>query len=245
MPMHNWAIVPPGIYHNFHLQWIAAMAKQLNSGLLPSGCFAMAEQVTGGQEPDVVALKSFGLPKESISQTTLVLAEPRLMPSTSVVMKAEIDRYVQKSNRIVVRHVSGDVLAIIELVSPGNKSSVHAIRSMVDKLVEFFYDGINLLIVDPFPPGPRDPDGIHALIWQQINDTPFRISADRPLTIASYQASPTKTAWVEPTAIGMPLPVMPLFLQGSSYINLPLEESYQETWTALPKELKGMIYPHA
>ena len=180
MPMHNWTKVPPGTYHNFHYRWIAAIMDQLNAGLLPPGCFAMAE--------------------------------PASKPSTSLVMKAEIERYSLKANRIVVRHSSGEVLAIIELISPGNKSSISAIRSMVDKLVDLFYDGINLLVVDPFPPDPRDSNGIHALIWEQVNDEPFLLPPDRPLTCASYQASPTKTAWIEPISVGMELPVMPLVL---------------------------------
>lgn len=241
MPMHNWTKVPPGTYHNFHYRWIAAIMDQLNAGLLPPGCFAMAEQVIGGPEPDVVALKGFEVSDQSIAQSTLVLAVPASKPSTSLVMKAEIERYSLKANRIVVRHSSGEVLAIIELISPGNKSSISAIRSMVDKLVDLFYDGINLLVVDPFPPGPRDPNGIHALIWEQVNDEPFLLPPDRPLTCASYQASPTKTAWIEPISVGMELPVMPLFLKGQAYINLPLESSYQETWGSLPKELKRLV----
>jgi hypothetical protein len=39
----------------------------------------------------------------------------------------------------------------------------------------------------------------------------------------------------------MELPVMPLFLKGHAYINLPLETSYQETWGFLPKELKRLV----
>lgn len=241
MPMHNWTKVPPGTYHNFHYRWIAAIMDQLNAGLLPPGCFAMAEQVIGRPEPDVVALKGFEVSDQSIAQSTLVLAEPASKPSTSLVMKAEIERYSLKANRIVVRHSSGEVLAIIELISPGNKSSISAIRSIVDKLVDLFYNGINLLVVDPFPPGPRDPNGIHALIWEQVNDEPFLLPPDRPLTCASYQASPTKTAWIEPISVGMELPVMPLFLKGQAYINLPLESSYQETWGFLPKELKRLV----
>lgn len=240
MPMHDWSKVTPGTYHNFHLQWIASLAQQLNSGILPPGCFAMAEQVIGGPEPDVVALMLDDI-ESTESGGTRVLTEPATLPSTSVVMKAEMERYVQKANRIVVRHSAGAVLAVIELVSPGNKSSIHALRSMVDKLVELFYEGINLLVVDPLPPGPRDPHGLHALIWEQITDEPFRLSFDRPLTIASYQAAPTKTAWVEPIAVGSPLPTMPLFLQGTYYVNVPLETSYQKTWNAMPIELKRMI----
>lgn len=240
MPMHDWSRVTPGTYHNFHLQWIAAIARQLNAEILPAGCFAMAEQVIGGPEPDVVVLKLDAGKSVEIGQA-IMLAEPSTQPSTSVVMRADADRYVQKANRIVVRHAAGHVLAIIELISPGNKSSIHAIRSMVDKLVELFYQGVNLLIVDPFPPGPRDPQGIHSLIWQQVNDEPFELPAGRPLTIASYQSGPTKTAWVEPISVGDPLPTMPLFLQGECYVNLPLETSYQETWDGLPEVLKQMV----
>jgi hypothetical protein len=29
---------------------------------------------------------------------------------------------------------------------------------------------IHMLIVDPFPPGPRDPNGVHAAIWQEMHE---------------------------------------------------------------------------
>lgn len=248
MPMHDWSHVRPGTYHNFHLQWIATITKQLNAGILPRGCFAMAEQVIGGPEPDVVALKvheDFEPWGTGDSGGTLVLAAPAAQPTTSVVMRADIERYARKANRIVIRHELGEVLAIIELVSPGNKDSSHAVRSIVDKLVDLLDQGINLLVVDPFPPGPRDPQGLHGLIWQMITDEPFELPAGRRLTIASYQSQPIKTAWVEPLAVGMPLPTMPLFLQGESYVNLPLEPSYMETWNLLPIELQRIIEPAA
>ena len=45
MPMHNWARVMSGDYHNFHFRWLAAIMDRLNAGLLPAGYFAMAEQI--------------------------------------------------------------------------------------------------------------------------------------------------------------------------------------------------------
>lgn len=59
MPMHNWAGVKSGVYHNFHFRWIAAIMDRLNAGLLPAGYFAMAEQIIGQPETDVVALETF------------------------------------------------------------------------------------------------------------------------------------------------------------------------------------------
>jgi hypothetical protein len=47
--------------------------------------------------------------------------------------------------------------------------------------------------------------------------------------------------WVEPIAVGSPLPIMPLFLRNAFFINVPLETSYQQTWDVLPIELKRTI----
>ena len=156
-------------------------------------------------------------------------------------MTADVDRYAHKANRIVVRHELGKVLAVIEIVSPGNKHSAHAIRSFVEKTAGLLFDGINLLVIDPLPPGPRDPQGIHALIWSEITEHSFELPSDRPLTVVSYQTEPIKTAYVEPIAVGMALPTMPLFLEDEFYVDLPLELAYQETWNALPQPLRQLV----
>jgi hypothetical protein len=242
MPMHDWAKVRAGTYHNFHYRWIAAIMDKLNAGILPAGYFAMAEQVIGGPEPDVVTLKlSANWSPPGSAASAIALAEPKTKPATSFVMAADTERYTRKANWIVVRHELGAVLAVIEIVSPGNKNSQHAIRSLVDKSVDLLFEGINLLVIDPLPPTPRDPQGIHPLIWSEVADQPFELPADRPLTIVAYQAEPIKTAYVEPIAVGRPLPTMPLFLQGEYYVDLPLEQTYQDTWDVLPKELRRLV----
>jgi hypothetical protein len=52
MPIHDWARVRANRFHHFHQPWIANLAVALNSGRLPPGFFALAEQITGGPEPD-------------------------------------------------------------------------------------------------------------------------------------------------------------------------------------------------
>src|SRR5262245_57136944 len=50
---------------------------------------------------------------------------------------------------LVVRHVSGDrIVAMIEILSPGNKSNRHAFQALVDKACELLEHRIHLLIVD-------------------------------------------------------------------------------------------------
>lgn len=66
---------------------------------------------------------------------------------------------------------------------------------------------------------------------------------DKPFTFVAYQASPLLTAYVEPVAVGDPLPDMPLFLCDDQGISVPLEETYQATWRVLPREICRLLEP--
>jgi hypothetical protein len=100
--------------------------------------------------------------------------------------------------------------------------------------VQLLRVGIHLLIVDLFPPGPRDPQGIHRAIWDELIDNEFELPADRRLTLASYSAGPYPEAFVEPTAVGLPLAEMLLFLTADVYVSLPLEAAYLAAWADVP-----------
>ncbi|MBI2947742.1 MAG: hypothetical protein HYY23_08845 [Verrucomicrobia bacterium] len=60
MPAHDWSRVTAGTFHDFHLAWIAELRRALNSGLLPKGYSALAEQVAGEIIPDVLTLQQSG-----------------------------------------------------------------------------------------------------------------------------------------------------------------------------------------
>ena len=46
MPIHDWTRVDAGIFHDFHLGWIAEIRHVLNGGLLPPNYYALAERST-------------------------------------------------------------------------------------------------------------------------------------------------------------------------------------------------------
>ena len=100
---------------------------------------------------------------------------------------------------------------------------------------------MNLLIVDPFPLGPYDPEGIQQAIGVGFTSQPFELPPNQPLTLAAYQAAPVITAYVEVVGVGDPLPDMPLFLYEDQYVNVPIEETYQATWQVLPREIRGLF----
>jgi hypothetical protein len=213
MPVHDWTRVDAGIFHHFHIGWIGDLSRALNRVLLPPDYYAMAWQATGGG-PDVFTLQH---------------------PESRTDLAAEPDAYAAKARSVVIRHTSKHkIIAICEIVSPGNKNSRHGLRAFVDKAVNILRAGIHLVILDLFPPGPRNLQGIHKAIWNKFNDNDFTLPPGKPLTLASYIGGPVPEAFVEPTAVGAVLPEMPLFLTPDVYVPLPLEATYQSAWEAVP-----------
>ncbi len=150
--------------------------------------------------------------------------------------------YRRKQKPIVVRHVSGDrVVAMIEIVSPGNKSNRNALRSFVEKAAELLDQRIHLLIIDLLPPGRRDPQGIHAALWEYIAGQEYEPAAGKPLTLAAYETVLTVRAFVQPVAVGDTLPDMPLFLEPNGCVPAPLEATYQTAFAAMPRRWRRVL----
>jgi hypothetical protein len=156
----------------------------------------------------------------------------------------EEEVYTRRTKQVTVRLTGGDeVVAVIEIVSPGNKNSRHGFRAFVSKAVEYLNSGIHLLLVDLLPPGPRDPEGIHPEIWGEYTDKPFELPPDRRLTLVSCLTAERKRAYVEPVTVGGTLPDMPLFLTPDRYVNVPLERTYTEAWNEVPQRWQRVLEP--
>lgn len=238
MPIHDWTRVRANRFHDFHQGWTIAIRNALNGGLLPPGFFALAEQITGGPEADVVALELTPRGGTPAATGTAVATVP---PRARIITRSEAALYARKANRISIYRPDGDVVAVIEIVSPGNKDSRHAVRAFARKAVEFLWAGIHLLIVDLFPPNARNPQGMHKVIWDRIHDEPFELPPDKPLTLAAYAAGGEIVAYVEPVGVGDTLPDRPIFLTHDHYVNCPLEATYQATWNVFPDVLKAPL----
>ena len=144
----------------------------------------------------------------------------------------------------MVRHISGDrVTAVIEIVSPGKKSSTNTLRSFVQKAAEFLNQGVHLLIVDLFPPGPRDPHGLHAVIWDDVAGQDYTLPVGELLTLAAYESDLSIRAYVRHVAVGDSLPDMPLFLKPNHYVPTPLEATYQAAFAAMPRRWRCVLEP--
>ncbi len=242
MPIHDWTRVDAGIFHDFHVSWIAEIKRALNSGLLPPDYYALAEQIAGGVGPDVLTLQRPANGAAAVVEPAGGVALATVPPLVQFRLRAEPDLYAAKAKAVTIRHTSNHrVVAIVEIVSPGNKNSRHGLRAFVAKAVEVLQARIHLLLVDLFPPGPRDPQGIHKAIWDEFIDNDFALPPGKPLTLAAYSAGQWPEAFVEPTAVGLPLRDMPLFLTPDVYIPVPLEATYQSAWEAMPAFWRNVL----
>ncbi len=240
MPVHDWSRVDAGLFHDFHQGWTIALRNALNTGGLPAEYFALVEQNIRGPIPDVLTLRLTPGDEEP-TRGTVGLAVAAAPPPARLVRRREAEIYAGQANRVTVRHRHGDVVAVIEIVSPGNKGSRAEFRAFVQKSVDLIRQGVNLLVIDLFAPGPRDPQGIHKAIWDEFQDEDVAPPPDKPFTVAAYDAGPTQSAYVEFIGVGDPLPSMSLFLRPEFYVPAPLEQTYQTTWEVFPAALKGLL----
>jgi hypothetical protein len=239
MPMHDWTRVEAGIYHDFHHEWISEIKRALNRGLLPPDYYAMAEQQAAGFGPDVLTLQD---PLGGGAEGNAIATLTRTKPKTTHYARTPAEFHRRKKSSIAVRHVSGDrIVAMIEILSPGNKNNASAFHAFLLKACELLEHRIHLLLIDPFPPGRRDPSGIHAAIWAMVEDDPFSLPVDRPLTLVSYECGLTTEAYIETIAVGEVLPDMPLFLEPEAHILVPLEKTYVSAWETVPARWRRVI----
>jgi hypothetical protein len=240
--MHDWTRVDAGIFHAFHHRWISAISDRLNTGLLPEDYYALPEQVAAGLGPDVLTLQDRSTGDDGNQGGVATASKLQSRPQMQFMAESEGEFYRRKKSSVVVRHVSGDrIVAIVEIVSPGNKASRPAFDAFVDKVCELLEYRIHLLIIDPFPPGPRDPQGVHAAVWQSVEADEFMLPPDRPLTLVAYECDFTTRAYIEPIAVGESFREMPLFLEPNGCVKIPLEDTYGTAFAVLPARWRRVL----
>lgn len=245
MPVHDWSKVQAGIFHDFHHAWIEELKRSLNGGLLPEPYYALAEQHAAGFGPDVLTLEAAepaepvpSIREPSRGEGNLLLCPPMVR----LTAESELDFYRRRQSRLAVRHATGDdVVAVVEIVSPRNKTSRAAMRSFVEKAAQLLEQRVHLLVLDLHPPSPRDPDGIHGAIWEEVTGQSYSAPADAPLTLAAYESAETIRAYVQPMAYQQTLVDMPLFLEPGAHVPVPLETTYERAFAALPRRWRQVL----
>jgi hypothetical protein len=252
MPMHDWNRVSAGTFHDFHGSWITHLKESLNQGLLPQDYYALSEQRTRDFSPDLLTLRAtdesdhdqvkqamVGYQIQSALQSAI---ETPPVVQTTQEASDEFAFHLTRQRSVVVRHASDDrMVAMMEIISPGNRHTLKAIDDFADKVIAFLERGIHVVLIDPFPSGRYDPAGIHGYIWERLLAGSYTAPIDKLLTLVSYTASTPLKAWVEPYSVEDELQSMPLFLTHDHYVALPLELTYEQAWRGVPDRWKRVI----
>ena len=237
MPVHDWNRVEAGIFHDFHVAWLPEIRKALNGGLLPEGFYALAEQHAGRTIADVLTLHASPGNVEPLpllpatGGTAVAEAPPRVRRRESLELGPRARR-----RSLAIRHVSGHrLVALLEIVSPANKDRRQSVEDFAAKAVDALDAGIHLVVVDLFPPGPFDPQGMHGAIRQRLaeSDEAHSFPAGEPLTGQLRRRAACRYLLGAPCPAAV-LPEMPLFLNSERYVSLPLESTYEAAYQGMP-----------
>lgn len=237
MPLHDWTRVEAGIFHDFHLAWSVELRNALNGGVLPSGYYALVEQHAGRQIPDVISL-----------HRSAPDAELSALPPSGAIAVADAPPQVAHSielapsgrarhRTVSVRHVSGHrLVAAMEIVSPSNKDRAEHVQELAGKIDMFLAAGVHVMLVDVFPPGVHDPEGLDSLVRDLFGESgnAEETPSEAPPHAVSYCAAFRLQVYLQRLEVNRELPKMPLFVHAEHYVNLPLEASYHAAFQGFP-----------
>jgi hypothetical protein len=242
MPVHDWTKVDAGVFHDFHCAWITHLKESLNGGLLPAGYYAQAEQHFGRSIPNVLTLhvpEAEPVEPASRGAVALAVAPPRVQKR---VLSPGATYRAMRRTLVIRRERRHRIVALVEIVSPGNKDRAGSVEDFLDKVNSALMAGCHVVVVDLLPPGPNDPRGLHGALWDRYGaEEEEEISPEQPLVLASYVAGRLPDAYVATIGVGDLLPEMPLFLTPDAYVPLPLEGTYQAAYRGTPAYWRGVI----
>ncbi len=127
----------------------------------------------------------------------------------------EAQWYARKVNRIAVSQRLDEPLAVIEVVSPGNKDTVAAEKFFVEQLHHLHKSGAHVLLIDL-----------------------FRLGEKRGKLTLFESGVETFTQSVD---LDDSLPNMPLLINKDIHVNIPLEATYQDAWKSIPEVIRGIV----
>ena len=198
-----------------HGMWPAEIVRQLRQRL-PQGYVAAPTVHPGSQvEVDVTASE-----RDDAS------------PKPTVAVETEVPDYDEYSVRIYDAERGRQLVATIELVSPGNKDRPEKRNAFVGKCAALLRKGVAVSIVDVVTPRQFN---LYAELLHFLGQSDPSLGEPLPhLYAVSCRWRPQDKrmvlqTWSHPLTLGQPLPTLPLWLAGKLAVPLDLEQSYEET----------------
>jgi hypothetical protein len=228
----------------FHVRWAVAIADDLNRRLPRNFVAGAPIHLGAAVEADVVEYEmrnghgaSDGVAGHLAGDGggVAVATRPALAtqlytpPATDLCMPADFppELYVEVRDETV----DYQVVAVVELVSPGNKDRDGYRNQFAAKCLSYLAKGLGVVVLDIVT---RRRANLHnALVRLAGHDPRFEMAGDPPTYAVAYRPVHRNKdnvidLWPHPLAVGSALPAVPLYLKGYGCVRLDLEATYSE-----------------
>ncbi len=215
-------------WDSFHGAWAEALALSLNGGLLPARYFAEARVKLGrAVEIDVGALEEYGGGTAGGNPNGVAVWAPARPTLTAPLTFTASDLF---EVQVLEGSEGPRLVAAVELVSPSNKDRLANRHAFAVKAASYLQADISLLVVDVVTERLAS---LHRALLELLGVAPEGPGQrDGDLYAAAYRTRAAESAarleaWVEPLAVGSPLPTLPLWIDTGLAVPLDLEETYR------------------
>jgi hypothetical protein len=223
-PRHPW--------ESFHSNWTTRIADGIAAVLPPEFQVEQQTHVGPGFEIDVGTVEEDSLSAD-LPDGPAVLTVPRAPayapPAPDRTIPAAIPDTFEV--RVFSTMAGMTLVAVVELVSPGNKDRVRERRAFATKCASFLAQGVSVVIVDMVSSRRAN---LHNETMRLLEADPD-LSFPQAVRLYAVAYRPVRRnqrvqidLWMHRLAVGSPLPTLPLRLTGDLFVPVELEATYQE-----------------
>jgi hypothetical protein len=228
-------LYPERRWESVHALWAAAIVARLNETVLPALYYAETQVHIGSRvEVDVATIErlSSGTSRSARPDNGPVAtleAEVWAPPEPALVIPGVFPDEIEV--QVFGMRTGAQLVAAIELVSPGNKDRPETRRAFAAKCSSYLQLGIGLVVVDVVTDRLIN---LHDELMQLMErPDAFAFPGAAPLYAVAYrparrEAGDQIDCWPHPLGVGQALPTVPLALRGGPTLPLDLEATYTE-----------------
>jgi hypothetical protein len=228
-------------WESFHSSWATKIADALTERWLPPNYIAEEHIHIGPSvEIDVATFEQDAPATREEGGPAVATMGPKVWipPAADGILPAVFPDTFEV--RVLCTDTGPNLVAAIELISPGNKDRPAERRAFATKCASYLYQGISVIIVDIVTNRRAN---LHNEILQVMEaQTVLPLPPELNLYAVAYRPLHRGKAdeidiWRSPLALGQPLPTLPLGLRADLAIPVDFEATYAEA--CLRKRLTG------
>lgn len=238
MPLHDHFHSPwsdHNFWEGFHSAWANTIVRHLNGSLLPPQFRAVPQvHLSAWVEADVAAFEQDGARRGGYGERGELATAAWAPPEPVQTLAVEFPNQDVFEVQVLDEKRGMRLVAVVELVSPGNKDRAEHRRAFASKCAAYLQQQIGLLLVDIV-------SGRRASMHQELLEVlarPLPATELPDLYAIAYRTRKENghgalDTWPAALTVARPLPTLPLWLASNFAVPVDLEMSYEETCRVL------------